>query len=92
MQDAFSLVNLILLAFIISIPCGYVREYFRKFSIGWLLMAHMPIPLVYHLRHMAGFGWQIIPFTLASAVLGQMVGSWIKRRIKHVPKTSKGID
>ncbi|MDY0300801.1 MAG: hypothetical protein RBQ99_04340 [Trichlorobacter sp.] len=92
MQDAFSFIILILLAFIASIPCGYIREYFRKFSIPWLLMAHMSIPLIYHMRNISGFGWKVIPFTLASAILGQIIGGKIKRRIKSVPKTSQRLD
>lgn len=82
MQDAFTLAGLVLLAFIVSIPCGYLRESFRKFSLTWILMAHLPIPMVYHLRHLAGFDWQVIPLTLISAIGGQMLGGWYKRRAR----------
>lgn len=91
MQDAFSLAGLVLLAFIVSIPCGYLRESFRKFSFPWLLMAHLPIPLVYHLRHLAGFDWHVIPLTLTSAIGGQMLGGWYKRRVRRGRKASERV-
>lgn len=89
MQDAFHLSGLVVAAFLVSIPCGYIRESFKKFSLPWLFLAHLPIPLVVHLRHLAGFGWKVIPFTLLSAVGGQVVGSWYKRRRAHGIKTTK---
>lgn len=89
MQDSFNLAGLVVAAFLISIPCGYVRELFRKFSLPWLFFAHLPIPLVIYLRHQAGFGWHVIPFTLGSAVAGQMVGGWYKRRSIHGRKAPK---
>ena len=89
MQDSFSLVSLVLLAFTVSIPCGYVRESFKKFSLFWLLAAHLPIPMVYHMRQMAGFDWHVIPLTLASAIGGQMLGGWYKRRVRNGRKTSQ---
>ncbi len=89
MQDSFTLAGLVLFAFLASIPCGYIRESFKKFSIPWLFLAHLPIPLVVNLRLKAGFSWKIIPLTLVSAVLGQVVGGWYKRRRTNVGKTSK---
>lgn len=83
MQDSFNLAGLVLLAFVVSVPCGYLRESFKKFSLLWLLMAHLPIPLVYHLRQLAGFDWQVIPLTLGSAIGGQMLGGWYKRRVRR---------
>lgn len=90
MQNALALAGLILAAFLVSIPCGYLRENFRKFSMPWLLMAHLPIPLVIILRHLAGFGWPIIPLTLLSVIIGQMVGARLKRRMIHEKETTKG--
>ncbi len=89
MQDSFSLVGLVLLSFIISIPCGYLRESFRKFSFFWILMAHLPIPMVYYMRKMAGFDWHVIPLTLTSAIGGQILGGWYKRRVRRGRKTSQ---
>ncbi len=90
MQNAFALSGLIIAAFLVSIPCGYLRENFRKFSIPWLFMAHLPIPMVIILRHLAGFGWPIIPLTLLSVIAGQIVGARLKRRMTHEKETTKG--
>lgn len=89
MQDSINLAGLVVAAFLVSIPCGYLRESCRKFSLPWLFLAHLPIPLVVHLRHLAGFSWKVIPFTLLAAVGGQMVGGWYKRRNAHGTKTTK---
>lgn len=89
MQDSFALAGLVIGAFLLSIPCGYIRESFKKFSIPWLFLAHLPIPLVVHFRQLAGFGWRVIPFTLLSAIAGQMVGGMYKRRMKHGRKASQ---
>jgi hypothetical protein len=89
MQDSFTLAGLLLFAFLVSIPCGYLRESFRKYTFSWFFLVHLPIPLVVYLRHLAGFGWRVIPFTLGGAVAGQIVGGWYKRRIRHGRKTTK---
>jgi hypothetical protein len=88
-QDSFLLAGLLVLAFLISIPCGYLRESFRKYSLMWFVLIHLPIPLVVHMRMIAGFSWRIVPLTLGSAVAGQIVGGWYKRRIRRGGKTTK---
>lgn len=88
-QDSFLLAGVVLLAFIVSVPCGYLRESFRKFSPLWFLMVHLPIPLVVLLRMKAGFSWHVAPITLSAAVAGQMLGGWYKRRMKRVRKAQK---
>lgn len=89
MQDSFTFAGLVVAAFLVSIPCGYIRESFKKFSIPWLFLAHLPIPFVVHFRKMAGFGWKVIPFTLFSAVAGQIIGGIYKRRMGRERKTTK---
>lgn len=88
-QDSFLVAGLVLLAFLLSVPCGYLRESVRKFSLLWFVLVHLPIPLVYHLRLWAGLSWRVIPLTLGGAIAGQLVGGWYKRRIKHGRKAPK---
>lgn len=88
-QGPFLLAGLLVLAFLISIPCGYLRESFRKYSLMWFVLIHLPIPLVVHMRTMAGFSWRVVPLTLGSAIAGQMVGAWYKRRMRGSKKTAK---
>lgn len=82
MQVAITFFGIIFLAFIISVPCGYLRENFRKFSFMWFLLIHLPIPFIILLRVKAGLGWQFIPLTLGGSVAGQIIGSRISRRRK----------
>jgi len=71
-----------LLAFALgsNLPLGYLRETSRKFSVRWFVLIHISIPFIIALRLALDFGWKVIPFTLAGAVIGQVVGARIRRR------------
>lgn len=72
--------GLLVFAFGVNLPLGYLRETSRKFSLRWFVLVHLSIPFIIILRLMLGFGWTIIPFTLACAVGGQIAGGRIRRR------------
>lgn len=80
MQAVITVVGLIVLAFVVSVPCGYLRQNYKKYSFMWFLLIHLPIPFIVLLRVKAGLGWQIIPFTLGGSVAGQIVGGIVSRR------------
>lgn len=82
MQVLFIVVGLFLLAFIVSVPCGYLRQNFKKYSFMWFLLIHLPIPFIVLLRVRAGLDWHFIPLTLGGSVAGQIVGGIISRRRK----------
>ena len=79
-DQTLSLAALLVFAFGVNIPLGYLRETSRKFSLHWFILIHLSIPFIVALRSMFGFGWPLIPFTLACAVAGQLIGSRIRRR------------
>ena len=79
--------GLIVLAFVISIPCGYLRQNYAKYSVMWFLLIHLPIPFIVLLRIQAGISWRIIPLTLAGSVAGQIVGGAVNRRRNKDGKT-----
>lgn len=76
------IIGLILMAFVISIPCGYIRQNYEKYSFMWFLLIHLPIPFIVLVRIGAGIDWRVIPLTLGSSVAGQIVGGAISRRRK----------
>ena len=80
MQALLTLSGLVVLAFIVSVPCGYLRQSYKKYSFMWFLLIHLPIPFIVLLRLKAGLGWQVIPLTLGGSVAGQIVGGIISRR------------
>lgn len=84
MHIALQLALLMLVAFAFNIPMGYLRETCRKFSPGWWFYVHISIPLIIYLRIKVGLGVQFIPFTLASAVCGQLVGGKIYKKRNNV--------
>ncbi|WP_020675368.1 hypothetical protein [Geopsychrobacter electrodiphilus] len=77
---ALQLTGLLLFALGSNLPLGYLRETSRKFSFRWFLLIHLSIPFIIVLRLTLDFGWTVIPFTLACAVIGQIAGSRIRRR------------
>ena len=74
------LTALLVFAFGVNVPLGYLRETSRKFSLHWFVLIHLSIPFIVALRSMFGLGWPLIPFTVACAVAGQLTGSRIRRR------------
>lgn len=74
------LAGLLSFSFGVNLPLGFLREASQKFSLRWFVLIHLSIPFIILLRSLLGFGWQLIPFTLACAVGGQLVGGQIRRR------------
>lgn len=69
-----ALVLLTLAALVLNLPFGYLRVKVKKFSVMWFLYIHLPIPFIFVLRTMAGFGYKFIPILVVGAVLGQLLG------------------
>ncbi len=88
MQDIFMVSGLVILAFLISIPCGYIRQNYRKYSFMWFLLIHLPIPFIVLLRLEAGISWHVIPLTLGGSIAGQLAGGIMSRRKKQNAETS----
>ena len=80
MQAVITISGLIFLAFVISVPCGYLRQSYKKYSFMWFMLIHLPIPFIVLARIETGLSWQIIPFTLSGSVAGQIVGGMVSRR------------
>lgn len=78
--QAHNLAYLLLLAFAANLPLGYLREGSPKYSLRWFVYIHLSIPLIIAVRLAYGFGWGIIPLSIACAVAGQLVGGRIYRR------------
>ncbi len=75
------ILGVILLALIVNLPLGYYRQACDKFTFAWYFYVHISIPLIIFIRVKCGFGWQIIPFTIGGAVIGQIIGGRIRRRL-----------
>lgn len=84
MQASLTTVGLVTLSFVVNIPCGYLRENYRKFSLMWFLMVHISIPFIVLLRIEAGISWHVIPLTLVGAIAGQLIGGTANKRGKKL--------
>ena len=80
MQTALQVAALMIMASAVNIPLGYRRQSCEKFSFGWYFYIHISIPVIVYVRIKTGLGWQFIPFTLASAVIGQLIGGKLYRK------------
>ncbi len=80
MHNIFVLPALIILAVVINIPLGFLRQNYEKFSFGWYFYIHISIPLIIYLRIKSGYSWKFIPLTLGGAMVGQIVGGIIYRK------------
>lgn len=72
--------GLIALAIIVNIPLGFFRQAVEKFSFAWYFYVHISIPLIIYLRVKSGYSWKFIPFTIAGAIIGQIIGGRIRRK------------
>jgi hypothetical protein len=72
--------NLLCFAFFANLPLGFLRESTRKYSLRWFIYIHISIPFILAMRIGYDFGLKTIPFTLACAVAGQLLGGYIKRQ------------
>jgi len=71
---------LLLIALCINIPLGYLRESSPRYSVRWFVLIHLSIPLLVALRFYLKFGWGVIPFSIAFAVAGQLIGGFIRKQ------------
>ncbi|MFA4965004.1 MAG: hypothetical protein WC709_05125 [Thermoleophilia bacterium] len=67
----------VVLAVAVNLPFGAYRTTVRRLSWRWFLAIHLPIPLFVIMRLSFGLGWLFVPFMLAAAVTGQLLGSWL---------------
>lgn len=83
-----------LIAVLINIPMGYIREGCAKFSFAWLFWIHASIPFLIYLRGALGTSKWFIPVSIVLAIVGQVIGSrWRRKntsieefeRIKQIP-------
>ncbi len=80
LHQSLNLANLFFFACLRQHPLGLLRESSARYSFRWFLFIHLSIPFIILARLGYGFGWRIVPFTIAFAVIGQILGSRLKRR------------
>lgn len=69
---------------LLNLPFGYWRAGRRRFSLGWFLAVHVPVPLIIGLRLVSGIGWQMVTFPILIGAFfgGQLLGGLIKTNRK----------
>jgi len=77
---SIALISLLLFALFSNIPLGYLRMGSPKYSVRWFVYIHLSVPFIIGLRIANNISWHIVPFSIALAVAGQMIGSRLYRR------------
>ncbi len=77
---SIALISLLLFALFSNIPLGYLRMGSPRYSVRWFVYIHLSVPFIVGLRITNNISWQVIPFSIALAVAGQMIGSRLYRR------------
>ncbi len=73
-----SLIELMLTVLLINIPFGYWRSRADRFSRRWMAAVHLPVPVVFLLRIISGFGLTSIPLLMIAFAIGQFIGGNIR--------------
>ncbi len=83
-----------LVALVVNIPMGYIRENCPRFSFRWFFWIHASIPLIIYMRIMLGTSQWFIPGGIFFAIAGQVIGGrWRgktrsleeEERLKQIP-------
>ena len=77
---SITVISLLLFALFSNIPLGYLRMGSPKYSVRWFVYIHLSVPFIIGLRVANNISWHMIPFSIALAVAGQMIGSRLYRR------------
>lgn len=66
---------------VVNLPFGFWRAGLRKFSPGWFVAVHAPVPLAIGLRWFAGLPFRLVtlPLFVAAFFGGQMLGGRLRR-------------
>lgn len=62
------------MTYILNLPFGYFRGREKKYSFGWFLYIHLPIPFIFFARVFSHLDFGYVPIFVFAAVLGQVSG------------------
>lgn len=80
----YSYLTLAISTLTLNIPLGYIREHYPKFSFKWLLWLHASIPAIICLRNILDIPSSLIPTSIFVAIIGQILGSQLRVKIRSV--------
>lgn len=69
---------LVAFTFVVNLPFGFMRAGTKRYSLGWILCIHLPVPLIFLLRKFLMFSAAVIPALVVAAIAGQILGGRIR--------------
>ncbi len=82
MVSAVTEILLLIVIYLLNLPFGYWRRNTKKFSRGWILAIHAPVPIVFLIRILAGVPILHIPVFVLFFFLGQFSGGRIRLKVE----------
>ena len=79
-QEVVIIIAILVVAYGLNLPLGYLRSGVRKFSVSWFIYVHLSIPLIAYLRISHHVPLLSIPLFITAAVAGQFSGGMIRER------------
>ena len=61
-------------SFLVNIPIGIWKEHYKRFSLPWIVILHLSVPVIIVLRIYLNANLYFIPLFIALAVAGQWIG------------------
>jgi cytochrome c biogenesis protein len=71
LSHILSVIGLVIGAFLINIPLGYLREKSKKYSLKWFVWIHLSIPVMIAARLLLHVEFKYVPLIIIGAVCGQ---------------------
>lgn len=80
--------TLFVVILLLNIPFGYWRATVPRFSRGWALAIHIPVPVVIALRLASGIPWRPGPLAIlvGAFALGQFLGGRLHALLEKHPR------
>ena len=79
-MDNEHLVFSLFLTFFLHLPFGFYGARFERFTRPWGRCLYIPIVITIILRRSLGIGYGLIPYFIAVALIGQVIGKRLGRK------------
>lgn len=66
------------LTVMVNLFFGFLRSRTRRYSFGWFLCIHLPIPFIFLARVSSHLSYLYIPVFVAAAIIGQVLGGKVE--------------
>lgn len=77
----YEVLGIAVITFLFNVPFGILRSRQKTYSFLWFFYIHLPVPLIFAIRHAVNVSYIYIPLFVASALVGQYLGQKTATRV-----------